>query len=141
VRIIIGNVIFGQEGNAGMDYDSLIVAALSVRNRQPTFQDDLVTVTHVHHSERSSTAIAFICPGGGLRSHFHREPDEIIVFLAGEASFRIGHEIRQVSANDIISVPAGVVHATLCARTPCILAATFAPRFDPINEDRVYVDT
>ena len=129
------------EGNADMDYDSLIVAALSARDRQPTFQDDLVTVTHVHHSERSSTAIAFIRPGGGLRPHFHREHDEIIVFLAGEASFKIGDEIRQVSANDVISVPAGVVHATLCARTPCVLAATFAPRFDLINEDRVYVDT
>jgi mannose-6-phosphate isomerase-like protein (cupin superfamily) len=124
-----------------MDHDSLIVAALSVRNRQPTFQDEFVTVTHVHHSERSSTAVAFIRPGGGLRPHFHREHDEIIVFLAGEASFRIGHEIRQVSANDVISVPAGVIHATLCAKTPCILAATFAPWFDPINEDRVYVDT
>src|SRR4029450_6587426 len=109
-----------------MDYDSLIVAALSVRSRQPTFQDEFVTVTHVHHSERSSTAIAFIRPGGGLRPHFHRHHDEIIVFLAGEAIFRIGNELREVSANDVISVPAGVVHATVRAKTPCVLAATFA---------------
>ena len=124
-----------------MNHDSLIVAALSASNRQPTFHDDFVTVTHVHHTERSSTAIAFIRPGGGLRPHFHRHHDEIIVFLAGEATFRIGDELRQVAANDVISVPAGVVHATLRAHTPCVLAATFAPRFDLVNEDRVYVDT
>jgi quercetin dioxygenase-like cupin family protein len=124
-----------------MDYASLIVAACSARDRQPTFQDEFVTVTHVNHTERSTTAIAFIRPGGGLRPHFHRHHDEIIVFLAGAATFRIGNELREVSAHDVISVPAGVVHATLRAKTPCILAATFAPRFDLANEDRVYVDT
>jgi mannose-6-phosphate isomerase-like protein (cupin superfamily) len=123
-----------------MDHDSLIVAALAAGKRKPSFQDDFVTVTHVHHTERSSTAIAFIRPGGGLRPHFHRHHDEIIVFLAGEATFRIGNELREVSANDVISVPAGVVHATVRAKTPCVLAATFAPYFDLTNEDRVYVD-
>jgi mannose-6-phosphate isomerase-like protein (cupin superfamily) len=129
------------EGNTRMGHGSLIVAALFAKNGQPSFRDDFVTVTHVHHTERSSTAIAFIRAGGGLRPHFHQHHDEIIVFLAGEATFQIGNELRQVSANDVISVPAGVVHATLRAQTPCVLAATFAPYFDLINEDRVYVDT
>lgn len=123
-----------------MDHDSLIIAALAAGNRKPSFQDEFVTVMHVNHTERSSTAIAFIRPGGGLWPHFHRHHDEIIVFLSGKATFRIGDELREVAANDVISVPAGVVHATLRAHTPCVLAATFAPYFDLINEDRVYVD-
>ena len=123
-----------------MDHDSLIVAALAARGRKPSFEDEFVRVTHVHHTERSSTVIAFIRPGGGLRPHFHRHHDEIITFLAGEATFRIGDELRQVAANDVISAPAGVVHATLRAHTPCVLAAVFAPYFDLANEDRVYVD-
>jgi quercetin dioxygenase-like cupin family protein len=128
------------QGEMGMDYRSLMMAAQSVKDLRPTFKDELLTVTHIHSTERSSTVIAFIDPGGGLRPHFHREHDEIIVFLAGEAMFRLGDEIRHVVANDVISVPAGTIHATLRAETACILAAVFAPRFDLTNEDRVYVD-
>jgi quercetin dioxygenase-like cupin family protein len=123
-----------------MDYRSLIVAAHSARSFQPVFQDEFVTVTHVNRTDRSSTVVAFIEPGGGLRPHFHREHDEIIVFLQGAAVFRLGDEIRQVTASDVISVPAGIIHATLRAETPCVLAAVFAPGFDLANEDRVYVD-
>lgn len=124
-----------------MDYQSLMTNALAVAERDPASADDLVTVTHVHHSDRTTTAVAVIRPGGGLRPHFHRDHDEIIVFLRGEATFRIGEETRRVRANDVISVPAGVVHATVHAETEVVLAAVFAPRFDPVNEDRIYVDT
>src|SRR5947208_593726 len=110
-----------------MDHNSLIVAALSAQDRKPSFEDEFVTVMHVNHTERSSTAIAFIRPGGGLRPHYPPYHDKIIVFVAGEATFRIGDEFREVSANDGISVPAGVVHATVLAKTPCVIAATFAP--------------
>jgi quercetin dioxygenase-like cupin family protein len=102
--------------------------------------DDQVTVTHVHHGERTSTVLAVIRPGGGLRPHLHREHDEIIVFLRGEATFRIGDETRRVRANDVITIPAGIVHATLRAETECVLAAVFSPGFDLSNEDRVFAD-
>lgn len=123
-----------------MDYQSLLTNALAVAERDPDPADNLVTVTHVHHSDRSSTVVAVIRPGGGLRPHMHRDHDEIIVFLQGEATFRLGEETRRVRANDVISVPAGVVHATVRAETECVLAAVFAPSFDLVNEDRVYVD-
>jgi quercetin dioxygenase-like cupin family protein len=123
-----------------MDYRSLILAAHAAKDLKPAFKDELVTVTHIHCTNRSSTVIALIEPGGGLRPHFHRRHDEIIVFLAGKAMFRLGDEVRQVAANDVISVPAGTVHATLRAETPCLLAAVFAPGFELDNEDRVYVD-
>ena len=123
-----------------MDYSSLIMAAQSAKSLRPAFKDDLVTVVHVNRTDRSSTVVAFIEPGGGLRPHLHREHDEIIVFLSGKAIFRLGDELRSAAVNDVISVPAGTVHATIRAETACILVAVFAPGFDLANEDRVYVD-
>jgi mannose-6-phosphate isomerase-like protein (cupin superfamily) len=123
-----------------MGNSSLIVDALAFELQNPVPAGKLIAVTHVHHTELSSTVIAAIRPGGGLRPHFHRDHDEFIVFLRGEATFRIGDELRRVKANDVITVPAGTTHATLRAKTECLLAAVFSPAFDPENEDRVYVD-
>jgi len=99
-----------------------------------------VSVEHIHRTERSSTVVALIQPGAGLRPHLHEHHDEIIVFLRGEATFRLGDELRQVGPNDVISVPAGTPHATLRAETECLLAAVFTPGFDLDDEDRVFVD-
>jgi quercetin dioxygenase-like cupin family protein len=106
----------------------------------PIPSGELRRVVHVHHTDESSTAIARIMPGGGLRAHFHAEHDEIIVYLEGEADFRLGDEVTRVRAGDVVSIPAGVVHATTRAHTPVLLAATFAPGFDLVNEDRTYAD-
>lgn len=122
------------------DNGSLIVDAVAFERQNPVPEGKQVSVTHVHHTELSSTVIAAIRPGGGLRPHYHRDHDEIIVFLRGEATFRIGDEVRRVKANDVVSVPAGTPHATLRAETDCLLAAVFTPGFDLQNEDRIFVD-
>jgi quercetin dioxygenase-like cupin family protein len=120
--------------------DELITSAPTFAATHPIPEGELRNVAHVHRSDRSSTAIASIEPGGGLRPHFHTEHDEVIVFLEGEADFRLGEEVTTVRAGDVVSVPAGVVHATIRARTHVLLAASFAPGFDLANEDRTYVD-
>lgn len=124
------------------DVEELIATARRVVGENPMPEGELCQVTQVHHGPRSSTVVAEIRVGGGLRPHVHDNHDEVIVFLEGEADFRIGDQMRRVAAGDVISVPAGVVHATVRARTPCLLAATFAPGFDPHpdREDRRYVD-
>jgi quercetin dioxygenase-like cupin family protein len=103
--------------------------------------NDPVIVSHVRRGELSSTVLAVIRPGGGLRPHYHRDHDEIIVFLSGKAKFLLGDDVHDVSAHDVISVPAGVTHATLEAERECVLAAVFSPGFDLADEDRVYVDS
>lgn len=99
-----------------------------------------VRVEHVHRTELSSTVFALVQPGAGLRPHLHEHHDEIIVFLRGEATFRLGDELRRVGPHDVISVPAGTPHATLRAETECLVAAVFTPGFDLDDEDRVFVD-
>jgi quercetin dioxygenase-like cupin family protein len=121
--------------------DDLITRAGAFDAAYPVPVGELRRVAHVHHTDESSTAIARIMPGGGLRPHFHAEHDEVIVYLEGEADFRLGDEIITVRAGDVVSIPAGVVHATTRARTPVLIAATFAPGFDLENEDRTYVDS
>jgi mannose-6-phosphate isomerase-like protein (cupin superfamily) len=99
-----------------------------------------LAVEHLWQTERSNTSMAVIEPGGGLRPHYHREHDEIIVFLSGNGLFRIGDQIHPVKAHDVVTVPAGVVHTTFRAETRIVLAAVFSPNFDLANEDRVYVE-
>jgi quercetin dioxygenase-like cupin family protein len=120
--------------------EELITSASTFVAKHPIPEGELRNVVHVHRSEQSSTAMASIEPGGGLRPHFHAEHDEVIVYLEGEADFRLGDEVITVRAGDVVSVPAGVVHATIRARTKLLIAATFAPGFDLANEDRIYVD-
>jgi quercetin dioxygenase-like cupin family protein len=124
----------------GPNPDELITRAGAFDAVYPIPTGELRRVVHVHHTDESSTAIARIMPGGGLRPHFHAEHDEVIVYLEGEADFRLGDEVTTVRAGDVVSIPAGVVHATTRARTPVLIAATFAPGFDLVNEDRIYAD-
>ena len=131
---------------AGKDFDptSLIVSVseLAKTTEVPAtiHLGKMLAVEHLWQTERSNTSMAVIEPGGGLRPHYHRDHDEIIVFLSGSGLFRIGDQIRPVKAHDVVTVPAGVVHTTFRAETRIVLAAVFAPNFDLANEDRVYVE-
>jgi quercetin dioxygenase-like cupin family protein len=129
-----------KSGHDAIAPQELITPAAAFAAAHPIPEGELCHVVHVHHSDQSTTAIATFRPGGGLRPHFHAEHDEVIVYLEGEADFLLGDEVTTVRAGDVVSVPAGVVHATLRARTHLLIAATFAPGFDLVNEDRVYVD-
>jgi quercetin dioxygenase-like cupin family protein len=121
---------------------NLVSHAAVVAARHPIPEGEPYRVTTVHHGERSTSVVASIRPGFGLRPHFHREHDEVLVYLDGTAEFRLGDRVMTVRAGDVITVPAGVVHATLRAITPCLLAATFSPGFDigAPDEDRIHVD-
>jgi mannose-6-phosphate isomerase-like protein (cupin superfamily) len=132
------------DAHKAFDPTSLIVSASelakTIKVPPAIHSGKLLAVEHLWQTERSNTAIAVIEPGGGLRPHFHRNHDEVIVFLSGHGIFRIGNEIRPIKAHDVVTVPAGVVHTTLRAETRIVLAAVFSPYFDLTNEDRVYVE-
>lgn len=131
---------------AGKAFDpaSLIVSVAELAKTMevpPTIHSGkMLAVEHLWKTELSNTSMAVIEPGGGLRPHYHRDHDEVIVFLSGNGLFRIGDQIRPIKAHDVVTVPAGVVHTTFHAETRIVLAAVFAPNFDLANEDRVYVE-
>lgn len=120
--------------------EELIANTYDVIGDNPVLEGESFRVTHLRRTERSTSAVCSIEPGGGLRPHIHHHHDEIIVFLEGEADFRLGDEMRRVRAGDVAVVPAGTAHATMNAATRVVIAAVFAPNFDPENEDREYVD-
>ncbi len=120
--------------------EDLIANTYDVIDANPVLAGETFRVTHLQRTERSTSAVCSIEAGGGLRPHIHHHHDEVIVFLEGEADFRLGDEIRQVRAGDVAVVPAGTAHATMNAATRVVIAAVFAPNFDPENEDREYVD-
>ena len=120
--------------------EDLIANTYKVLSDHPILEGETFRITHLQRTERSTSAVCSIEVGGWLRPHIHHHHDKVIVFLEGEADFRLGDEMRRVSAGDVAVVPAGTVHATMNAATRVIIAAVFAPNFDPENEDREYVD-
>ena len=120
--------------------EALIANAYEVIADNPILDGETFRVTHLQRTGRSTSAVCSIEVGGGLRPHIHHHHDEIIIFLEGEADFRLGDEMRRVKAGDVAVVPAGTAHATMNAATRVVIAAVFAPNFDPEDEDREYVD-
>ncbi len=120
--------------------EDLIANAYEVIEKNPVADGKTFEVTHLRRTDRSTSAVCLIEEGGGLRPHIHHHHDEVIVFLEGEADFRLGDEIIRVRAGDVAVVPAGTAHATMNAAARVVIAAVFAPNFDPDNEDREYVD-
>jgi quercetin dioxygenase-like cupin family protein len=110
-----------------------------IRRDHPAGANGLL-LTWVRHTERSSTGVVDIAPGGGLAPHIHEHHDEVVTILDGEVEFRFGDDTRLVTAGDVISVPAGTIHAPVHSPSGCLMVSVFAPCFDPDDPDRVFVE-
>ncbi|MBV8191380.1 MAG: cupin domain-containing protein [Alphaproteobacteria bacterium] len=67
----------------------------------------------------------------------HRQPnhEELLVVLEGEATFRVGDELREIRAGDFIVVPRNAVHGTVAVKQgPLSLLSVFTPRIDFVRE-------
>lgn len=110
-----------------------------VRQENPA-PDGGLLLTWIRHTERSSTGVVDIAPGGGLEPHIHEIHDEIVTILEGSVEFRVGDDVFTATEGDVIPVPAGTVHAPIHSPDGCLMISVFAPYFDPENPDRVFVD-
>jgi len=120
--------------------DERIAWAKELARADPIREGEPFRLRYVHHTDRSSTAVASIRAGGGIRPHVHREHDEIVIFAEGEVEFRLDDKTETFGPGVVVSVPAGVVHAPVRSREGCLLISVFAPRFDPANPDRHFID-
>ncbi|HEX6947502.1 MAG TPA: cupin domain-containing protein [Acidimicrobiia bacterium] len=116
-----------------------IAHAQEVRREHPAPEAGLL-LTWVRHTERSSTGVVDISPGGGLKPHIHETHDEIVTILEGSVEFRLGDDTFDATAGDVIPVPAGTVHAPVHSAEGCLMISVFAPWFDPENPDRVFIN-
>jgi quercetin dioxygenase-like cupin family protein len=76
----------------------------------PPANGESVRLRFVHHSARSTTVVAAIPAGGGIRAHIHTEHDEVIKVVDGETDFRFGQTTSRVRAGQTISVPGWDLH-------------------------------
>lgn len=120
--------------------DERIAEAKRMAERDPLQKGEPFRQRWAHHSDRSSTAVTSIAAGQGIKAHVHREHDEIVIFAEGEVDFLLEDETTTLGPGVVVSVPAGVVHAPAHSHEGCLIISVFAPRFDPANPDRHFID-
>jgi quercetin dioxygenase-like cupin family protein len=52
-----------------------------------TAESNGLRLTWIRHTERSSTGVVDIAPGGGMAPHLHEHHDEVVTILDGRSSF------------------------------------------------------
>lgn len=71
-----------------------------------------LSTPEVTGAETFSAGVVVLQPGNGHERHTHPDSEEILYVLNGEGTQTIGDEEREVSAGDMLYIPAGVEHST-----------------------------
>lgn len=71
-----------------------------------------MSTPEVTGAENFSAGVVVLEPGQAHERHAHPESEEILYFLGGTAVQTIGDEEREMSAGDLVHIPAGVEHST-----------------------------
>lgn len=132
-------VAMSWQGYAG-HMDGLFTNPIAERLANPIEDGKDMGGVWVHHSPRSSTVVAYWARGGGMKPHYHETHDEVLTVIEGSIDFRLGDEVRTIGPGEVVSVPAGVVHAPIHTREGCLMVSVFAPWFDSENPDRVFIE-
>jgi quercetin dioxygenase-like cupin family protein len=78
--------------------------------------------------EEFSAGVVLLKPGKGHDLHTHPESDEILYFISGEGEQTVEGETREVSAGEMVYIPAGVEHGTINTGWETLkLLAVYAP--------------
>jgi mannose-6-phosphate isomerase-like protein (cupin superfamily) len=75
----------------------------------------------------------------GVRPHYHRDRDETVYVLRGEARFTLAGEEFDLRPGMLLHVPRRLVHSVrVMGKEPCAVLSIFTPPFD--GEDRIFVE-
>jgi mannose-6-phosphate isomerase-like protein (cupin superfamily) len=68
-------------------------------------------LAHRNSCLRNQTlAEARLPPGGATTPHRHVKTEEVYYILEGQATMRVGSELRQVGPGDAVAIPPGAIH-------------------------------
>jgi quercetin dioxygenase-like cupin family protein len=77
------------------------------------------------------TANVGIVRENGNALHTQKDHDEILVIIEGDVDFRVGGEVKRVSASDLVFIPQNTLHGPILKEGQSFAAlSVFAPYFD-----------
>lgn len=79
--------------------------------------------------------------GEGIKAHIHKDHDEFIYVVRGEAEFKVAGVTRKAKSGDFLIIPAGIVHGVTVLSDGALILSIYAPFYaaDP-NFDRILVE-
>lgn len=78
--------------------------------------------------ERFSAGVVLLEPGKGHELHTHPDSDEILYVISGEGEQTVAGDTREITAGEMVNVPAGVEHGTVNTGWETLkLLAVYAP--------------
>jgi len=102
----------------------------------PAMNDDIVARARQNEAFRrevvtgdhSQVVIMTIPPGGEIGEEVHRENDQLLVFVDGQADAVLDGRTTRVTPNDLVLVAAGTVHNFInTGQAPLRLVTVYAP--------------
>lgn len=64
----------------------------------------------LHTSEHTQVVLMTLKPGEEIGKEVHEENDQVLTFVQGTVTAEVAGQTRQVSAGDLVVVPAGTEH-------------------------------
>lgn len=85
------------------------------------------------------TANAAIIEESGDALHTQPDHDEIVLIVEGDADFRVGDDVRHVSAGDLVFIPRNTLHGPILrAGRRLSTLSLYAPFFDRARKNIVW---
>lgn len=104
------------------DIDKAIAPIVKLAMNNDAFRDEVMT------GKECQVVLMTIQPGEEIGAEVHDDHDQILVFVEGNGQAVLSGQVREVGANDLVFVHAGVEHNFINTGTrPLRLYTVYAP--------------
>jgi len=99
-----------------------------------------VGLHEVYRGESASIHLAVLNPMRRLKSHYHRERDEVYIIISGRGVVRVADEVREVGVGDVVVIPKETPHGIEnIGKEKLVFLFMSTPPFAP-KEDRTFIE-